>query len=259
MLVNPWNGGFLVNLDAYPRLKAYLGANGHRLRSPARRPPQAGIVVPYDRQGPPVASATTSSSCLTSRPTLTRSWTTASSIRRNIFIVSDRWDLEVLGGLLLSDVATSLIGAYCVKIRGGCYHFQAQYLRRMRLPEPSDIDRALRMGWLARSGHEIEKQPPSCGRRSRLTCPLVPELLSAHQDRGSRAKVPGGPAFTDRRPRRTSEVVALSPRCRPLRQMYLEAEASGAPSWNQVETGFLTTMSAFDTDLAATGRDGARG
>jgi len=34
--------------------------------------------------------------------------------------------------------------------------------------------------------------------------------------------------------------------------MYLEAEASGATSWNQVEPGFLAAMSAFDTDLATT-------
>ena len=46
------------------------------------------------------------------------------------FVVSEQWDLEVLGGLLLSDVANLFVGAYCVEMRGGCYRFQAQYIRR---------------------------------------------------------------------------------------------------------------------------------
>jgi hypothetical protein len=57
------------------------------------------------------------------------------------FVTSERWDLEVLGGLLLSEVANVFVGAYCVKMRGGCYRFQAQYLRRIRVPNPSAIGR----------------------------------------------------------------------------------------------------------------------
>ena len=41
------------------------------------------------------------------------------------FITSERWDLEVLGGLLLSDIAELFVATYCVKMRGGCYRFQA--------------------------------------------------------------------------------------------------------------------------------------
>ena len=57
------------------------------------------------------------------------------------FVVSDVWDLEVLGGLLLSDIANLFVGAYCVKMRGGTYRFQAQYLRRIRVPDPRSISR----------------------------------------------------------------------------------------------------------------------
>lgn len=53
-------------------------------------------------------------------------------------------------------------------------------------------------------------------------------------------------------PRRISEVVAKSPRCRPQRELYAQAVAEGAASWNQVESGFLDAMSAFDADLAGT-------
>lgn len=55
------------------------------------------------------------------------------------FVTSDQWDLEVLGGLLLSDIAELFVATYCVKMRGGCYRFQAQYLRRIRVPEPTSI------------------------------------------------------------------------------------------------------------------------
>lgn len=61
------------------------------------------------------------------------------------FVVSRTWDLRVLGGLLMSEVAQLFIEAYAVKMRGGTLRFQAQYLRRIRVPHPdslSDSDRA---------------------------------------------------------------------------------------------------------------------
>lgn len=56
------------------------------------------------------------------------------------WVTSDSWDLEVLGGLLLSDVANMFIEAYSVRMRGGYLRFQAQYLRRIRVPELRSID-----------------------------------------------------------------------------------------------------------------------
>src|SRR5437764_1386986 len=52
------------------------------------------------------------------------------------YVVSDVWDLRVLGGLLLSRVAQAFIEAYAVRMRGGTLRFQAQYLRRIRVPRP---------------------------------------------------------------------------------------------------------------------------
>jgi hypothetical protein len=57
------------------------------------------------------------------------------------WIVSDSWDLEVLGGLLLSAVAEAFVGAYGVKMRGGTMRFQAQYLRLIRVPTPGSVPR----------------------------------------------------------------------------------------------------------------------
>ncbi len=55
------------------------------------------------------------------------------------FVISDQWDPEVLGGLLLSEVANLFVGAYCVKMRGGTYRFQAQYIRRIRVPDRTSV------------------------------------------------------------------------------------------------------------------------
>ena len=55
------------------------------------------------------------------------------------FIISDSWDLEVLGGLLSSRVALFFVWSYAVKMRGGYLRFQAQYLRRIRVPHPESI------------------------------------------------------------------------------------------------------------------------
>ena len=55
------------------------------------------------------------------------------------FITSEEWDMEVLGGLLSSRVALFFVWSYAVKMRGGYLRFQAQYLRRIRLPAAADI------------------------------------------------------------------------------------------------------------------------
>lgn len=61
------------------------------------------------------------------------------------FIISDSWDLEVLGGLLSSRVALFFVWSYAVKMRGGYLRFQAQYLRRIRLPSPDSLSSKQRM------------------------------------------------------------------------------------------------------------------
>jgi adenine-specific DNA-methyltransferase len=141
MLVNPWDGEGLVDLSRYPRLAAYLHANERRLRSRhiARRRPKTWYRT-IDRVRPD----------LLSRPKLVLPDIKASSHpvleegrfypHHNLyFVTSTAWDLRVLGGLLLSEIANLFVGAYCVKMRGGCYRFQAQYIRRIRVPHPSSI------------------------------------------------------------------------------------------------------------------------
>lgn len=73
------------------------------------------------------------------------------------YVVSDGWDLKVLGGLLLSRIAEAFVAGYSVRMRGGTLRFQAQYLRRIRVPPPASISTAaadqLRRAFAARDVH----------------------------------------------------------------------------------------------------------
>lgn len=77
------------------------------------------------------------------------------------FVTSEDWDLEVLGGLLSSRLALFFVWSYAVKMRGGYLRFQAQYLRRIRLPEPSALPatlaQALRAAFRERSFTRLDE------------------------------------------------------------------------------------------------------
>ena len=60
------------------------------------------------------------------------------------FITSTEWDLHALQAVLLSDVTRTFITLYSTKMRGGYLRFQAQYLRRLRLPMWREVPASLR-------------------------------------------------------------------------------------------------------------------
>lgn len=143
-LVNPWDRNGLVDLDDYPRLRAYLEEHEVRLRRrhvAMRRPRDWYRTI--DRVDDALAA----------RPKLLLPDMKSASHpvldeggfypHHNLYhVTSVEWDLEVLGGLLLSDIANLFVGAYCVRMRGGTYRFQAQYIRRIRVPAVTDVPRS---------------------------------------------------------------------------------------------------------------------
>ena len=60
------------------------------------------------------------------------------------FITSNKWDLHALQAVLLSDVTRMFITLYSTKMRGGYMRFQAQYLRRLRIPHWQNVPIVLR-------------------------------------------------------------------------------------------------------------------
>ncbi len=60
------------------------------------------------------------------------------------YITSDVWDLRALQAVMLSAVTRLFIATYSTKMRGGYLRFQAQYLRRIRIPFWKDVPGSLR-------------------------------------------------------------------------------------------------------------------
>jgi len=60
------------------------------------------------------------------------------------YVVADSWDLRALQAVLLSNIARLFVTTYSTKMRGGYLRFQAQYLRRIRIPFWKDVSDSLR-------------------------------------------------------------------------------------------------------------------
>jgi hypothetical protein len=138
-LVNPWDAQGLVELSRWPRMAAYLQAHEGRLsaRHTARRGQwhkTIDRVIEGLGDRPKLYLPDFKEAIF---PVLDNGDTYP---QHNLYwVTSDKWDLNVLGGLLLSDVANLFIEAYSVRMRGGYLRFQAQYLRRIRLPFLQDV------------------------------------------------------------------------------------------------------------------------
>jgi adenine-specific DNA-methyltransferase len=140
-LVNPWDQEGLVDLARFPRLNGYFRQHEQEIRSryiaksrPAHwyrtidrvhlellKTPKLYLPDIKDTPNPVLDKGTTYP-------------------HHNLYVIwSSVWDLEVLGGLLLSEVGRFFVASYGVRMRGGWLRFQAQYLRRIRVPRPNEI------------------------------------------------------------------------------------------------------------------------
>lgn len=140
-LVNPWTANGLVNLENYPRLQSYFSEHEELLRN--RHIGKKNAAAWYrtiDKVDPTLLAASKLYIAdIKERliPVLDNGETYP---HHNLYYVrSIGWDIEVLGGLLMSDIAQFFIECYAVRMRGGYLRFQAQYLRRIRLPRPMDV------------------------------------------------------------------------------------------------------------------------
>lgn len=149
-VLNPFESdGSLARLDLYPRFARYLNEHRERIlaRNVAKRNP-TGWYRTIDRIHEP----------LTHTPKLLIPDIKGSAHvvldsgryypHHNLYyITSDTWDLTALRTVLSSRVAFAFMTAYSPRMRGGHLRFQAQYLRRIRLPEwakvPAQLRRAL--------------------------------------------------------------------------------------------------------------------
>jgi hypothetical protein len=140
-LVDPWNCEGLVDLGKYPRLCAYYAEHAAALK---KRHTAVNNLNGWYKTIDRVTHALVEKPKLyiadikeVLNPVLDRGETYP---HHNLyFIESDTWDLEILGGLLMSAVGQFFVESYGVRMRGGYWRFQAQYLRRIRVPDPNSL------------------------------------------------------------------------------------------------------------------------
>ena len=147
-VVNPFaDDGGLVDLENYPRLKRYLETRKEVIsgRHCAQKAP-ANWYRTIDRITP----------SLTAKPKLLVPDIKGEAHivyeegrlypHHNLyFITADEWDLRALQAVLRSGIARLFVASYSTRMRGGFLRFQAQYLRRIRVPHWKDVPAAMRL------------------------------------------------------------------------------------------------------------------
>lgn len=163
-IINPFaDTGGLVDLRDYPRLRRYLEARREVIadRHCAKKVPRNWYRT-IDRITPALAS---------------REKLLIPDIKGNAnvvfeggelyphhnlyYVTSDEWDLRALQAVLLSALTRFFVAAYSTKMRGGFLRFQAQYLRRIRVPDWTDVPARLR---LELADAAIERDLQACNR-----------------------------------------------------------------------------------------------
>lgn len=144
-LVNPWNEAGLVDLADYPRMARHLEPFRTQLEG---RHTAKGRPETYHRTIDRVNLRLLSQKKLyiaDIRDRLVPSLDEGKTYpHHNVYWITSRsWDLRVLGALLMSEVGEFFIRCYGLKMRGGYFRFQAQYLRRIRVPRPDAISKRL--------------------------------------------------------------------------------------------------------------------
>jgi len=144
-IVNPFaDEGGLVALDRYPRLKRHLEDRKDQIaiRHIAKKAP-ANWYRTIDRIYPALArTPKLLIPDIKGEAQIVYEGGTLYPHHNLYYITSDHWHLRALQAVLLSGIAHLFIGAYSTRMRGGYLRFQAQYLRRIRLPHCSTVSRS---------------------------------------------------------------------------------------------------------------------
>lgn len=146
-VLNPFeDDGQVVDLQRYPRFAAYLGRHSAAIkkRNVAKKNPQRWFRT-IDRIYPQLAATPKllvpdikGDACVVFEEGKLYP-------HHNLYyITSSEWDLRALQAVLLSGIARLFVATYSTTMRGGFLRFQAQYLRRIRLPRWPDVPGPLR-------------------------------------------------------------------------------------------------------------------
>ncbi len=146
-VINPFaDEGGLVDLSDYPRLHSYLNERKEVIKNRhcAKKSPENWYRT-IDRITPSLAK--------TPKLLIPDIKGEAHIVYENgtlyphhnlYYVTSDEWELRSLQAVLLSAVTRLFIATYSTQMQGGFLRFQAQYLRRIRIPQWIDVPQILR-------------------------------------------------------------------------------------------------------------------
>lgn len=159
-VINPFaDDGALVPLAKYPKLARYLDTNGKAIRDRhvSKKNPHNWYRT-IDRIYPALAS----------QPKLLIPDIKGHAQvvfeegqlypHHNLyFITAQEWDVRALQAVMLSGISWLFVATYSTKMRGGYLRFQAQYLRKIRLPQWKQVPTSLRQS-LRKAAKELNVQ-----------------------------------------------------------------------------------------------------
>ncbi|MBJ7900646.1 MAG: N-6 DNA methylase [Cyanobacteria bacterium RI_101] len=159
-VINPFeDDGTLVDLHYYPRLRNYLSARRDMIanRHCALKMP-ANWYRTIDRITPSLANrAKLLIPDIKGDAHIVYEHGRLYPHHNLYFITSETWDLRALQAVLLSGIARLFVATYSTKMRGGYLRFQAQYLRRIRIPRWQDVPENLRVELItAANGRDLQ-------------------------------------------------------------------------------------------------------
>jgi hypothetical protein len=147
-VINPFGpDGKLVALQSYPKLAAHFEKHGAAIkaRHTAKKNPN-GWYRTIDRIYPALASVPKLLiPDINGEAHIVYEPGNLYPHHNLYFVTAEAWDLRALQAVMMSDVTRIFIGLYSTKMRGGYLRFQAQYLRRLRVPQWHDVPTGLRV------------------------------------------------------------------------------------------------------------------
>ncbi len=147
-VLNPFDGDSpaLIDPEAFPKFKAYIESHREQIqkRHVAQKNPRSWFktidrIYPSLRQTPKLVIPD-----IQGEPQVAYDPGEYYPHHNLYYITSETWDLRALQTVLRSNLANAFVATYSLRMRGDCLRFQAQYLRRIRIPDWSEVPEAMR-------------------------------------------------------------------------------------------------------------------
>ena len=146
-VLNPFEAdGTLADLETYPKFQAYVMRHYDNLvtRHVAKKSPTKWYKT-IDRINPELASQPKLLiPDIKGKASIVYEHEGLYPHHNLYYITSERWDLRALQSVLLSGIAKLFVSTYSTRMRGGYLRYQAQYLRRIRVPRWETVSAKVR-------------------------------------------------------------------------------------------------------------------